>query len=99
MSFVSLLFLHFSAPISFFLGSYESSAVVVLRAVFSPVLIYIAVKGRVIYLILLERRNVLVQLFSRFRVGCFFVDVGVGEIGDVELKVRRVVDKKLFWWN
>ena len=60
MSFVSFSFLGCYAPFSFFLRFYESSVVTVLGALSCSVLIYVSIEGWVVYLILLESRNVLV---------------------------------------
>lgn len=95
VSFDSFVSLRFSAPFSFLLRFYESSAIVMLRAVFCSVLVYVSVKGRIVYLVLLKSHNVLVQLFLGLRVGCLVIGVRVGEISSVKLKVRRVVDQEL----
>ena len=60
MSLNSLSSLCFSAPVSFFLRLYTRSVEAVIWTGFFSVLIYISVKGWIIYLILLESRDILV---------------------------------------
>lgn len=83
-------------PFSLSLRFYDSSAIIVPRAASYSKLIYVRIEGCAVYLILLESHNVLVQPFSRFRTRCLVIGVRVGEIGCMELKVRRIVNQELF---
>ena len=92
----SLMSLCLPAPFPFFLCFYESPTIAVLSDVFSTESIYVFVKSLVVHLILLESRNILVQLLLSFRVSDLIIDVRIGEVGCMELKVGRVVDQEFF---
>jgi len=70
-----------------------------LSAFYSPVLSNVSIKSCVVYLILLKGNDVLIQLLFDLSASCSIESVGVGEIGSMELEVRRVVYKEFFQRN
>jgi hypothetical protein len=97
VSFDSIVFLRFSPPFSLFLCLYHRSAVTMLRAVFRPILTYAFIESGAVYLVLLESNDVFVQPLPSLDVYRLVVNVGIREIGSVELKVRRVVYQQFLW--
>jgi hypothetical protein len=89
--FDSFVPLCFSAPFSLLLCLYDSATIIVLRTLFCSILTYVPIEGCIVYLVLLKSRNVLIQLFSTFGIGYSVKNVGICEIGSVELKIQWVI--------
>lgn len=99
VSFDSVLLLRFSAPVFFPLCLDESPAIVKLRTVLSPVLAYVSVERRIVYLFLLNGSDVFVEPFLAFSVSHFVERVRISDVCSVELEVRGTVYHELFWWS
>ena len=94
VSLVPLPFLRLAAPFPFFLGFDMRSTVPLFRRL--AVATYVAVEGLVVDFILLKGRDVVVQLFSLFRITGMVEGVGIRRVGRVESKIGRIVDQELF---
>jgi hypothetical protein len=87
-------------PITFPLRPNRGSAIRArLRSSVRAVVAYVPVEGRAVYLILLKSHDVLVKLLSTLNISHLVKGLRIRDVGSVKLKVRRVIDKKLFRRN
>lgn len=97
VSFAPFSFLRFHAPFSFSLRFHRKSASPLTGTHPPTKSINVSVESWIVYLILFQSFNILIQLFPNFRSGSSVIRFSISKESSVKLKVRRIVNQKFLW--